>query len=91
MHFSFIFFLALGAVVDFHVELRRPDVEVESHEQALMEVMVLCKLRLAALEILLTGAIVPYFHFIGSSSPRVFVKNSFPQFSPIHKLGKIQR
>jgi hypothetical protein len=44
MHFSFIFFLALGAVVDFHVELRRPDVEIESHKEALMEVMVLCKL-----------------------------------------------
>jgi hypothetical protein len=91
MHFSFIFFLALGAVVDFHVELQRPDVEVESHEEALMEVLVLCKLRPATLEVLLTGAIIPDFHFIGSSSPRVFAKNSFPQFSPIHKLGKIQR
>jgi hypothetical protein len=91
MHFSFIFFLALGAVVDFHVELRRPDVEVKSYEEALMEVVVLCKLRPAALELLLTNAIVPDFHFIGSSSPRVFAKNSFPQFSPIHKFGKIHR
>jgi hypothetical protein len=91
MHFSFIFFLALGAIVDFHVELRGPDVEVESHEEALMEVVVLCKLRPTALKVLLIGAIIPDFHFIGSSSPRVFTKNSFPQFSPIHKLGKIQR
>jgi hypothetical protein len=89
MHFSFIFFLALGAVVDFHVELRRPDVEVESREEAMMEVVVLCKLRPAAFELLLTGAIVPDLHFIGSSSHRVFAKNSFPQFSPIHKLAKI--
>jgi hypothetical protein len=78
MYFSFILFLALGAVVDFYVELRRPDMEVESHEEALMEVVVLCKLRLAAREVLLTGAIVPNFHFIGSSSPRVFAKNNFP-------------
>jgi hypothetical protein len=91
MHFSFIFFLALGAVVDFHIELRRPDVKVESHEDALMEVVVLCKLRPATLEVLLIGAIIPDLHFIGSSFPRVFVNNSFPQFSPIHKLGKIQR
>jgi hypothetical protein len=25
-----------------------------------------------------------------SSSPRVFAKNCFPQFSPIHELGKLQ-
>jgi hypothetical protein len=66
-------------------------VEVKSHEEALMEVVVLCKLRPAALEVLFTGAVLPEFHFIGSSSPRVFAKDSFPQFSPIHKLRKIQR
>jgi hypothetical protein len=56
-----------------------------------MEVMVLCKLRPVTLEVLLTGAIVPDLHFVGSSSPRVFMKNRFPQFSPIHKLGEIQQ
>jgi hypothetical protein len=87
MHFSFILFLALGAVIDPNVELRRPNVKVKSHKKALMEVMVLCKLRPAALEVLLTGAVVPDLHFIGSSFPRVFMKNRFPQFSPVHKLG----
>jgi hypothetical protein len=91
MYFGFILLLALGAIIDFHVELRRPDVEVESHEKTLMEVMVLCKLRPAALEVLFTGAVIPDFHFVGSSSPRVLVKNSFPQFSPIHEFDKIQR
>jgi hypothetical protein len=57
----------------------------------LMEVMILRKLRPAALEILLTGAVIPDFHFIGSPSPRVFTKNRFLQFSPIHKLGEFQR
>jgi hypothetical protein len=56
----------------------------------LMEVMVLCKLRPAALEVLLTGGVVPNLHFLGSSSPRVFTKNRLPQFSPIHKLGEFQ-
>jgi hypothetical protein len=88
MHFSFVLFLALGAVIDPHVELRCADMEVESHEEALMEVMVLYKLQPAALEVLLTGAVVPDLHFIGSSSPRV---NRFPQFSPVHKLGEFQR
>jgi hypothetical protein len=55
-----------------------------------MEVVVLCKLRPAALEVLLTDAVIPDLHFIGSSSPRVFTNNSFPQFSPIHKLGEFQ-
>jgi hypothetical protein len=55
MYFSFIFFLALGAVVDLHVKLRRPDVKVKSHKEALMEVVVLYKLRPAALEVLRTA------------------------------------
>jgi hypothetical protein len=91
MYFSFILFLALGAVIDPYIEFWRADVKVESHKEALMEVMVLCKLRPAALEVLLTGAIVLDLHFIGSSSPRVFTKNRFPQFSPVHKLGEFQR
>jgi hypothetical protein len=41
--------------------------------------------------LMLTGALVVDFHFIGSPSPRVFTKNRFPQFSPIHKLGEFQQ
>jgi hypothetical protein len=66
-------------------------VEAESHEKPLMKVMVFCKLRPAALEVLFTGAVVPDFHFIGSSSTRVLPKSGFPQFSSIYELGKIQR
>jgi hypothetical protein len=44
VHFSFILFLALGAIIDPYVELRCADVKVESHKEALMEVMVLNKL-----------------------------------------------
>jgi hypothetical protein len=91
MHFSFVLLLALGVVIDPHVELRHADVEVESHEEALVEVMVFCKLRPASLEKHLAGPIVPDLHFIWSSSPRVFMKNRFPQFSPVHKLGELQR
>jgi hypothetical protein len=91
VHFSFILLLALGAFVDPHVELRRTDMVVESHEEALMEVIVFCKLRPATLEVLFTSTVIPDLHFIGSSSPRVFTKNCFPQFSPIHKLGEFQR
>jgi hypothetical protein len=65
--------------------------EVEGPEEALVEIMVFCKLRPAALELLLAGAVVPNLHFIWSSSTRLFMKNRFSQFSPIHELGKIQR
>jgi hypothetical protein len=50
---------------------------VEDHKEALVEVMVFCKLRLAALEVHLAGPVIPDLHFIGSSSPRVFTKNFF--------------
>jgi predicted component of type VI protein secretion system len=56
-----------------------------------MKIMVFCKLRLADLAVLLTGSVVPDLHFIGSSSPRVFIKNSFPQLSTVHELGEFQR
>jgi hypothetical protein len=77
MHFGFIFLLALGAVIDSHVKLQRANVEVKSHEKALMEIMIVRKLRPATLEVLLTDAVVSNLHFIGSSSPGVFTKNRF--------------
>jgi hypothetical protein len=91
VHLRFILLLALGAVIDPHIELRRTDMEVESHEETLVEVMILCKLQPAALEVHLAGAVVLDLHFIGSSSPRVFTKNRFPQFLPIHEIGELQR
>jgi hypothetical protein len=62
--------------------------EVEGHEEALVEVMVFRKLRPAALEVLLAGAVVPNLHFVWSSSTRLFTKNRLSQFSPIHELDK---
>jgi hypothetical protein len=56
-----------------------------------MEVMVFCKLRPAALEVHLAVPVILDLHFVGSSSPRVFTKNCFPQLSPIHELGILQR
>jgi hypothetical protein len=64
---------------------------VEDHKETLVEVMVFCKLRPAALAVHLAVTVIPDLHFIGSSSPRVFMKNCFPQLSPIHELGKLQR
>jgi hypothetical protein len=53
--------------------------------------MVFYKLRPAALEVHLAGPVIPGLHFIGSSFPRVFTKNCFPQLSPIYEIGKLQR
>jgi hypothetical protein len=44
MYFGFILLLALGAFIDPHVELRRANMEVKSHENPLMEVVILRKL-----------------------------------------------
>jgi hypothetical protein len=88
VHFGFIFLLALGAVIDSHVELRRANMEVKGHEKTSMEVMILRKLRPATLEVLLTGAVVPNLYFIGSSFPGVLMKNRFSQLSPVHELGE---
>jgi hypothetical protein len=63
---------------------------IKGHEEPLMEVMVLHKSRLAALEELFTGAVVPHLHFIWSSSTRVFAENCFAQFPPIHEICKFR-
>jgi hypothetical protein len=90
VNFGFILLLALGAIVDSHVKLRRASMEVKSHKKALTEIVIFRKLRPTALEELLTSAVVPNLHFIWSSSPRVFMKNRFSQLSPIHELGEFQ-
>jgi hypothetical protein len=89
--FSFILLLAKGAVVDLHVELRRGDMEVEGQEEALMDVVVLCKLRSAALKVLLAVAIIPHLHLVWGATARLFTENRLSQFAAIHELGKIQR
>jgi hypothetical protein len=57
----------------------------------LVEVVVFCKLRPATLEVHLTVPVIPDLHLIGSSSPRLFMKNCFLKLSPIHELGKLQQ
>jgi hypothetical protein len=89
--FSFIFLLALGVIVDLHIELRRADVEVEGHEEALVDVVVFCKLRPAAPQVLLAVAIIPNLYLIWRTTARLFAENRLSQFAPIHKLGEIQR
>jgi hypothetical protein len=65
--------------------------EVEGHEEALMDVVVFCKPRPATLKVLLAVAIIPNLHFIWSPTARLFAENRFSQLSPIHELGEIQR
>jgi hypothetical protein len=89
--FSFTLLLALGAVIDLHVELRRADVEVEGHKEALVDVVVFCKLRPANLKVLLAVAIIPNLHFIWSPTARLLAKNRFSQFTRIHEICEIQR
>jgi hypothetical protein len=90
LDFSFIFLLALGAIIDLHVKLRRTDVEVEGHEEALVDVVVFCKLRLAAPQVLLAVAIIPHLHIVRDTIARLFAENRLSQFAPIHELGEIQ-
>jgi hypothetical protein len=89
--FCLILLLALGAVIDLHVELRRADMEVEGHEETLMDVVVFCKLRPATPQVLLAVTIISNLHFVWSPTTRLFTENHFLQFSPIHELGEIQR
>jgi hypothetical protein len=83
VYFSFVLLLALSTVIDPHIKLQRTAVVVEDHEEPLEEVMIFRKLGPTTPKVHLAASIVPYLHFIGSSSSRMFL--------PIHELGKFQR
>jgi hypothetical protein len=63
--------------------------EVEGHEETSLDVVIIQKLRPAALEVLFASTIIPDLHLVGSSSPRVFTKNCFMQLPPVHELGEL--
>jgi hypothetical protein len=88
VYFSLVLLLALGTIIDLDIKLRRTTMVVEDHEVPLVEVMILRKLGPTTPEVHLAASIVPYLHFVGSPSSRMFVKNCFTQLPPIHKLGK---
>jgi hypothetical protein len=91
VYFSLILLLALSTIIDLHMKLRCTAVVVEDHEEPLVEVMIFRKLGPATPEVHLAASIVPYLHFIGSSTSRMFTKNCFTKLPPIHELGKFQR
>jgi hypothetical protein len=91
VYFSFVLLLALSTVIDLHIKLRRTAVVVEDHEKPLVEVMIFRKLGPATPKVHLAASIVPYLHFIGTSSSRMFMKNWFTKLPHIHELGKFQR
>jgi hypothetical protein len=89
--FGFILLLALGAIIDLHVKLRRPDMEVEGHEETLLDVVIFCESRPATPEVLFAVAVIPHLHLIGDATARLLAKDSLSQFASIHEIGKIQR
>jgi hypothetical protein len=55
----------------------------------LVDVMVFCKLRPAAPQVLLAVAIIPNLHLVWDTTARLFAKNRLSQFAPIHELGEV--
>jgi hypothetical protein len=88
--FSLILLLAKCSVIGLHLELRRANVEVEGHEEALMNVVVFCELRPATPVVLFAVAIIPHFYLVWDATARLFMKNSLSQFAAIHESSKIQ-
>jgi hypothetical protein len=91
VHFSLVLFLALSAIIDLDIKLRRTTMVVEKHKKPLMKVMVLCKLGPATPKVHLAASVIVHFHLVGSSSPRLLMENCFTKLTPIHELGEFQR
>jgi hypothetical protein len=66
-------------------------VVIEKHEQALMQVMILCKLRPATPEIHLAAAIIVHLHLVRSTPTRFFMKDGFTELAPVHELSELER
>jgi hypothetical protein len=91
VYFSLILLLALSTIIDLHIKLRCTAMVIEDHEKPLVEVVVFRKMGPATPKVHLTVSVVPHLYLIGSSSSRVFVKDCFMKFPPIHELSKFQR
>jgi hypothetical protein len=85
VYFCLILLLALSAIIDLHIKLRRTTMVIEDHEKPLVEVVVFCKMGPATPKVHLIVPVVPYLYLVGGSSSRVFAKNCFTKFSPIHE------
>jgi mannose/cellobiose epimerase-like protein (N-acyl-D-glucosamine 2-epimerase family) len=66
-------------------------VVIEKHEEAFMQIMILCKLGPAAPEVHLAMTVIVHLHFIWSSFSRFFVQDGFTELTPVHKLSKLER
>jgi hypothetical protein len=91
VYFSLILLLALSTIIDLHIKLQCTAMVIEDHEKPLVEVAVFCKMGLATPKVHLAVSVVPHYYLVGSSSSRVFVKDCFMKFPPIHELSKFQR
>jgi hypothetical protein len=89
VYFSLVLLLALSTVEDLHIKLQRTNMIVEGHEETSLDVMIIHKLGPATLKVLFASTIIPDFHLIGGSSPRMFTKYCFTQLPPIHELGEL--
>jgi hypothetical protein len=65
-------------------------VEVEGHEEALMDVVVFCELRPTTPKVLFAVAIIPHFYLVWDATARLFAENRLSQFTPIHEVGEVQ-
>jgi hypothetical protein len=60
--------------------------EVEGHEETLVNVVIFRKARPTAPEVLLAITVVPHFYLVRNASAGLFTENSFPQLGPSMKL-----
>jgi hypothetical protein len=90
VYFSLILLLALSTIIDLHIKLRCTAMVIEDHEKPLVKVVVFRKLGPANPEVHLAISVVPHLYLVGSSSSRVFTKDCFTKFPPIHELSKFQ-
>jgi hypothetical protein len=91
VYFCLILLMALSIIIDLHIKLRCTAMVIEDHEKPLVEVVVFYKMGPVTPEVHLAVPVVPHLYLVGSSSSRVFAKNCFTKFSPIHEFSKLQR
>jgi hypothetical protein len=89
MNFSFIFHLALCPIEDLHIKLRHATVIVEQQEEALIQIVIFCKMGPATPKVHLPIAIIVYLHLIWRFFTRFFSKDGLTELSPIHEFSKL--
>jgi hypothetical protein len=83
--------MALGAIIDLHVELGSPALIVKHQDLALMNIVIFSEAVLATSKESIAIAIIIHLQFIWWPATGSLTKNNFSKFTALHELCELHK